>query len=227
MTAVQRRRRTGLSLSLWLLAFWVAGTERAVPGTWCVVHAQTVEQIADRVAETAAANLRGSEPAPIFELDPSWPKPLPNNWRLGYPNGVAVDSRDHIWLINNNVGHLEDIEQAGKNPAPPVLQFDQEGNLLQAWGEAGQGGWAQGEGRPFPSAAINIDWEGNVWVGEERRGHAVVKFTPDGKFLMQIGEVDQTNGSADTTLLGWPAEVNFDPEANEVYIADGYLNRRI
>ena len=55
----------------------------------------------------------------------------------------------------------------------------------------------------------------------------MVKFTPDGQFLLQIGEVDQTNGSADTTLLGWPAEVNFDPEANEVYIADGYLNRRI
>ena len=233
MTTAQRGRRirlwSGISICLGLLACWPGWMGRALPGTWSVVHAQSVEQMAERVAETAAANLRGTEPAPVFELDPSWPKPLPNNWGLGTVWGVAVDSRDHIWVVHQTNGrrYMEPIEQAGQEPAPAVLEFDQEGNLLQAWGEPGQGGWTQGEGRAFPAQAINVDWNGNVWVSEETRGHAVVKFTREGKFLLQIGEVDQTNGSADTTLLGGPSGLDFDPTANEVYIADGYINQRI
>ena len=225
MTTTQRCRRMRLwsRIPIWLglLACWTAP---AVPGAWSVVHAQTAE----RIAETAAANLRGAEPAPVFELDPSWPKPLPNNWGLGIVWGVAVDSQDHVWVANQTAGrYMEAITEAGKEPAPAVLEFDQEGNLLQAWGVPGQGGWTQGEGRPFPAQAINVDWKGHVWVSEETRGHAVVKFTREGKFLMQIGEVDRTNGSADTTLLGGPSGIDFDPDANEVYIADGYLNQRI
>ena len=233
MTTAQRGRRirlwSGISICLGLLACWPGWMGRALPGTWSVVQAQSVEQMAERVAETAAANLRGTEPAPVFELDPSWPKPLPNNWGLGTVWGVAVDSRDHIWVVHQTNGrrYMEPIEQAGQEPAPAVLEFDQEGNLLQAWGEPGQGGWTQGEGRAFPAQAINVDWNGNVWVSEETRGHAVVKFTREGKFLLQIGEVDQTNGSADTTLLGGPSGLDFDPTANEVYIADGYINQRI
>ena len=233
MTTAQRGRRirlwSGISICLGLLACWPGWMGRALPGTWSVVHAQSVEQMAERVAETAAANLRGTEPAPVFELDPSWPKPLPNNWGLGTVWGVAVDSRDHIWVVHQTNGrrYMEPIEQAGQEPAPAVLEFDQEGNLLQAWGKPGQGGWTQGEGRAFPAQAINVDWNGNVWVSEETRGHAVVKFTREGKFLLQIGEVDQTNGSADTTLLGGPSGLDFDPTANEVYIADGYINQRI
>ena len=190
---------------------------------------QTLEQMAKRVADTAAANLLGPEPAPVFELDTSWPKPLPNNWGIGIVWGVAVDSRDHVWVVNQTAGerYMKAIEDAGQVPAPAVLEFDPEGNLVQAWGEPGQGGWTQGEGRPFPAQSINVDWEGNIWVSEETRGHAVVKFSPDGQFLLQIGEVDQTNGSADTTLLGGPSGIDFDPDANEVYIADGYINQRI
>lgn len=216
----------GLPICLGLLACWIGGT---VLRTGSVVRAQTVEQMAERIADTAAANLRGTEPAPVFELDPTWPKPLPNNWGLGTVWGVAVDSRDHIWVIHQTDGerYMQPITDAGQEPAPAVLEFDQEGNLLQAWGVPGQGGWTQGEGRAFPAQAINIDWNGHVWVSEETRGHAVVKFTREGKFLLQIGEVDQTNGSADTTLLGAPGGIDFDQEANEVYIADGYMNQRI
>lgn len=233
MTTAQRSRRMrlwgGIPICLGLLACWSGWVERAVPGTWSVVHAQTVEQMAERVAETAAANLRGAEPVPVFELDPSWPKPLPNNWGIGIVWGVAVDSRDHVWVVNQTDGerYMKAVTDAGKVPAPAVLEFDQEGNLLQSWGVPGQGGWTQGEGRAFPAQAINVDWKGNVWVSEETRGHAVVKFTREGKFLLQIGEVDQTNGSADTELLGGPSGLDFDPEANEVYIADGYVNQRI
>ena len=200
---------------------------RAVPGTWLVAHAQT----ADQIGETAAASLRKAERPPVFELDPSWPKqPLPNNWGLGIVWAVKVDSRDHIWVLNQTAGqqYQEQISKAGKVPAPAVLEFDQQGNLVQAWGVPGQGGWTQGKARPFPAQAISVDWKGNVWVTEEARGHAVVKFTRDGKFLLQIGEVDKTNGSNDTKLLGGPSGIDFDPAANEVYIADGYIgNQRI
>lgn len=230
MTNAQRNRPVRLSVTtiicMGLLACWAG---RALPETWSVAHAQTVERTAEQIAEIAAANLRKAEPAPVFERDPSWPKqPLPNNWGLGIVWAVAVDSRDHIWVLNQKAGrYTEQITKAGKVPAPAVLEFDQQGNLLQAWGEPGQGGWTQGKDRPFPAQAMNIDWKGNVWVSEETRGHAVVKFTREGKFLLQIGDVDKTNGSNDTTLLGAPSGIDFDPAANEVYIADGYINQRV
>ena len=143
--------------------------------------------------------------------------------------GVAVDARDHVWVVHqtNSPRYMAPIEAAGKDPAPAVLEFDQEGNLLQAWGEAGQGGWTQGAGRAFPAQAINVDWEGNVWVSEETRGNAVVKFSPEGQFLLQIGHVSRTNGSGDTTLLGGPSGIDFYQPTNEVFIADGYRNQRV
>jgi hypothetical protein len=229
MTTAQRRRRMRLSIGTLIcigLLGW--GTGRAVPASWPVVHAQS-PQTPEQIAEIAAANLRKAERPPVFELEASWPKqPLPNNWGLGIVWGVAVDSRDHIWVVHQKAGqYTEQITKAGKVPAPAVLEFDQQGNLLQAWGVPGQGGWTQGKDRPFPAQAINVDWKGNVWVSEESRGHAVVKFTHEGKFLLQIGEVDKTNGSNDTRLLGAPSGIDFDPGANEVYIADGYVNQRI
>ena len=189
-------------------------------------------QSAGEIAAIAAGRLTGPERAPEFELDPSWPKPLPNNWALGIVWGVAVDSRDHVWAVHqvgwSMAGYLDEIKSAGQQPAPAVLEFDQEGNLLNAWGEPGQGGWEQGRDRPyFPAQSIFVDGQDNIWVSEEMFGHAVVKFAPDGTFLLQIGEVDQTNGSADTSLLGAPAGLDFDPGANEVYIADGYVNQRV
>jgi hypothetical protein len=213
-----------------VLAAWLGRTVPSTKSFASVVHAQAAQQVAERVAEAAAANLRKAEPAPVFQLDKSWPKqPLPNNWGLGIVWGVAVDSRDHIWIVHQIAGqYLEDIKKSGKVPAPAVIEFDQQGNLIQAWGVPGQGGWTQGKDRPFfPAQAINLDWKDNIWVSEESRGHAIVKFTRDGKFLLQIGEPDKTNGSADTKLLGGPSGIDFDPAANEVYVADGYVNRRI
>ena len=232
MTTDQRSRRvrlwSSIAVCLGLVvggAVWMA----RAPVDRFAAHAQTAEQMAERVAETAADNLRGPEPAPVFELDTSWPKPLPNNWGLGQVWGVAVDARDHVWVVHqtNSPRYMAPIEEAGKDPAPAVLEFDQEGNLLQAWGEAGQGGWTQGAGRAFPAQAINVDWEGNIWVSEETRGNAVVKFSPDGQFLLQIGHVSRTNGSGDTTLLGGPSGLDFYQPTNEVFIADGYRNQRV
>ena len=124
---------SGIPICLGLLACWPGWIGRAVTRIWPVAHAQTVEQMAERIAETAAANLRGAEPAPVFERDPSWPQPLPNNWGLGIVWGVAVDSRDHIWVVHQTAGrYMEAITNAGKEPAPAVLEFDQQGKLLSA-----------------------------------------------------------------------------------------------
>ena len=216
----------GTFIGVGLLAW---GIGRGVPGKWSVVHAQSAARTPEQIAEIAAASLRKAEPAPVFELDKAWPKqPLPNNWALGIVWAVAVDSHDHIWVLNQKAGqYTEQITKAGKVPAPAVLEFDQQGNLLQAWGVPGQGGWTQGKDRPFPAQAMNIDWKDNLWIADESRGHAVVKFNREGKFLLQIGEVDKTNGSNDTSLLGAPSGTDFDPAANEVYIADGYVNQRV
>src|SRR3954471_21336228 len=85
--------------------------------------------------------------APRFEVDPLWPKPLPNKWILGQTIGVAVDAQDHVWIIHR-AGSLEPGEvHATTNPptaqccapAPPILEFDAAGNLVGHWGGPGPG----------------------------------------------------------------------------------------
>src|SRR5438270_10194225 len=168
----------------------------------------------------AAAAAAGAPTAPRFEVDPLWPKPLPNHWILGQTIGVSVDGRDHIWIIHR-AGSLEPGEQhASTNPptaqccaaAPPVLEYDQAGNLIGHWGGPGNGyNW------PDSNHGITVDYKGNVWIGGNGRGpqsgrgaiggsdeepaakgkapafqsfsdNMVLKFTQDGKFLMQIGK---------------------------------------
>ena len=181
-------------------------------------------------AEKGTAD-KGSEPVPSFQVDPLWPKPLPNDWLIGQVAGVAVDAKDHVWIVHRP-GSLgadeyfpaqEPASGVPYVPAPPVIEFDGEGNVVQAWGGPGEGyEWPQ---NPH---GIFIDHQENVWIGGSgANDHQVLKFRPDGKFLMQIGNAGETGGSNDTKLLGRPAEFDVDPGTNEVYIADGYLNRRI
>src|SRR5690349_866111 len=199
--------------------------------------------------------------APRFEVDPLWPKPLPNHWILGQTIGVSVDAQDHVWIIHR-AGSLEAGEVHATTtpqtaqccaPAPPVLEFDQQGNLLHHWGGPGQGfDW------PDSNHGITVDYKGNVWIGGNGRGAAqtkdgkgkqakqefkleegqvggvqpfndnmVLKFTQDGKFLMQIGKPGQSKGSNDTENLRLPAKTFVDKETNEVYVADGYGNHRV
>lgn len=187
--------------------------------------------------------------APMFEVDPLWPKPLPNHWVMGWTIGVSVDSQDHIWVLHRASG-LEPTEiLASTNPpsgscclpAPPVLEFDEAGNLIGHWGGPGQGyDW------PEANHGITVDYKGNVWIGGNSRGaqpgqqpgnqrsgpplyhdSMVLKFTQEGKFLMQIGKVGASKGSNDTENLGLPAKTFVDPKTNELYIADGYGNRRV
>ncbi len=203
--------------------------------------------------------------APRFEVDPLWPKPLPNHWILGQTIGVSVDAQDHVWIIHR-AGSLEPGEQHATTtpptaqccaPAPPVLEFDQDGTLIGHWGGPGQGyDW------PESNHGITVDYKGNVWIGGNGRGQPpgaargtgargrgrgeqtldesqtggvqgyfndsmVLKFTQSGQFLMQIGKPGQSKGSNDTENLRLPAKLFIDKTANEVYVADGYGNHRV
>ena len=227
------------------------------------------------VVERKAVVQAAGAQAPKFEVDPLWPKPLPNHWLMGNTIGVSVDAQDHIWIIHRQ-GSLEAMENYGVAnppgpkrqagvveaeccaPAPAVLEFDEAGNLLASWG--GKDGenyvW------PLSNHGITVDYKGNVWiggngaqagvaaeetlapVGTKKGGGApkaapkpgdaplyhdsmVMKFTQDGKFLMQIGKAGQSHGSNDTANLGRPAKMFIDPKTNELYVADGYGNKRV
>jgi len=204
--------------------------------------------------------------APRFEVDPLWPKPLPNHWIMGQTIGVSVDGNDHIWIIHR-AGSLEAGEVHATTtpktaqccaPAPPVLEFDQAGNLLTSWGGPGNGyDW------PDSNHGITVDYKGNVWIGGNGRGtptsargaingqdeetpapgrggakagpapfqsfndNMVLKFTQDGKFLMQIGKPGRSKGSNDTENLRLPAKTFVDPKTDDIYVADGYGNHRV
>jgi len=199
--------------------------------------------IALLVFSAQAANVS----APRFEVDFTWPKPLPNHWILGQAIGVTVDAEDHVWIIHRPASLEANETHAAANPpiahccapAPPVLEFDQAGNLLRHWGGPGDGfDW------PLSNHGITIDYKGNVWIGGNSRDpmpgttpaagafqsfhdDMILKFTRDGKFLMQIGKPWKSQGSNDTANLRLPAKTFVDPKTNEVYVADGYANHRV
>jgi hypothetical protein len=167
---------------------------------------------------------------PKFEVDPFWPKPLPNNWTLGQVAGVAVDERDHVWIMQRprSLGRLE-AAAAQKPPraaccvqAPPVIEFDPEGNVVQAWGGPGQGyDW------PKQEHGIRIDKDFVWFGGNHKEDGFLLKFTRDGKFVKQIGKPGPRKGDNDTTQLGQPADFWIDAAANELYVSDGYGNHRV
>ncbi|MEY3701226.1 MAG: hypothetical protein RI891_518 [Gemmatimonadota bacterium] len=174
--------------------------------------------------------------APVFEVDPFWPKPLPNGWVLGSTIGVGVDARDHVYIIHRGGATLNARTEAGYalvgpccTAAPPVLEFDPEGNLVNAWGGPGQGyTW------PGSNHGISIDPMGNVWIGGNGSRDSVnaadshiLKFTRDGRFLQQIGVPGRATDSRSMDAFGRVAKVAFDPSQNEVYVADGYGNKRV
>ena len=197
------------------------------------------------VARELAGQSRNSVQAPYFEVDPLWPKPLPNHWVLGSTIGVSVDERDHVWIIHRGSATLGNNEKGLElNPptgeccagAPPVLEFDPEGNLVGHWGGPGEGyEW------PASNHGITIDYKGNVWIGGNGdMDSQVLKFTKQGKFLLQVGKSaarkgpnnaqgnpTYVGGSNDQVSFGRVAKIFVDPAANEAYLADGYLNKRV
>jgi len=169
--------------------------------------------------------------APRFAIDPSWPQELPNHWILGAVTGVFVDAKDHVWITHLPVTLTEEETSEMQHPpiatccrpAPPVLELDPQGKLVQGWG---QGSVDDTSSWPRNPHGIFVDHNDFVWIGTYMH-HRVQKFTRDGKLLLTIGQYDKNAGSNDTTLLGGPAGIWVDPKTNEVFIADGYRNRRV
>ncbi len=213
MLHVKRELRIGASLVGLLAALGIA-------------HA-----LLERRADAAA---REALQAPLFEVDPFWPRPLPNHWLLGSAIGVAVDARDHVLIVHRGGSSLnERTEMSAATtpptaqeccvPAPAILEFDPAGTLVAHWGGPGEGyEW------PASNHGISVDHKGNVWIGgNDAKDAHVVKFTRDGKFLMQFGRQGKSGGSHDRENFGRVAKIFVDPKQNEAYFADGYGNKRV
>ena len=230
------KRKRNLLIGSSLLALIIA----------CGVGQSAVE---DAVEEEAAMAMGDGPMVPMFEVDPLWPKNLPDHWLMGPTIGVDVDSTDTIWLVHRNtpdqfvarteIGLVQDPPLSECcQPGPPVLAFDQAGNLVYSWGgpgtETGDYVW------PGSNHGITIDHMDNVWIGGNGQADShVLKFTKDGTFLMQVGipgarqtgEQDGrpvfTRDSNSTSSYGRVAKIGIDPEADEAYFADGYFNKRV
>jgi DNA-binding beta-propeller fold protein YncE len=184
---------------------------------------------------------------PLFEVDPFWPKPLPNHWLIGPTIGVWADANDGVWIVQRNtpdqfaanteIGLAQDPPLSECcQPGPPIMHFDPEGNLLHAWGgpgtETGNYTW------PQSNHGITVDGQGNVWIGGNGgRDRHILKFTADGRFLAQYGTASPETPSAQSpevplnsqsqTTFGQVAKVSWDETGNEIFVADGYGNRRV
>ena len=227
------------------------------------------------LAGALSADAQRGASGPAYQVDPMWPKPLPNHWILGSVTGIAVDSQDHVWLVHRGADSLTARTENGRgtnpptaefccSPAPAVLEFDAAGTLLSRWGGPGTGyDWPQTPG------GIAVDSKGNVWItaagwpeppaprggGAGRRGGGgaaaagaagsptpspapppparpfdaqLLKFSRTGQFLQQVGKpLTAGEGNASKTAFNRPSAVAIDEAANELYVADGYGNRRV
>ena len=173
--------------------------------------------------------------APRFEVDPLFPQPLPNHWLVGPMIGVAVDSRDHIWIVHRNtedqfmgqeIGLVSGVSECCQ-PGPPVMEFDQEGNLLSSFGgpsATGEFDW------PTSNHGLGIDGMGNVWLGGNVGSDKhILKFAADGTFLLQMGDPEARQGinSLDEENFGRVAKISYHAATNEMFVADGYQNKRV
>jgi len=184
------------------------------------------------LALALAASLNASaQPAdgpPIFVVDPNWPT-VPNDWVLGEVTSIAVDAEDHVWVLHRPRSIPEDQSDRA---APPVLEFDQAGQLLTSWGGPGNGfDWPERE------HGISVDDAGYVWISGNggwpfpaagtSNDDFILKFSADGEFVLQIGSAGASEGNSDSVNVHQPADQFVDESANELYVADGYGNQRV
>ena len=206
-------------------------TRRTVTIASALVVFTTLLGCAPEVDTTSAVAPTSQSGPPVFQVDPSWPREMPNSWILGAVTAVFVDAKDHVWVT-----HLPETLTPEETalvqdppigtccaPAPVVIEFDPEGNVVQGWGDPSMQDVSE-----FPRNAhgLFVDHNDYVWVGTYRH-HRVMKFTRDGQLVMTIGRYDEHGGSNDPALLGGPAGIWIDPDTNEAYFADGYRNRRV
>jgi DNA-binding beta-propeller fold protein YncE len=170
--------------------------------------------------QTAAAqsHAASTQEVPKLVVDPMWPH-IPNGWTLGQVASAASDDHDNIWILQRPRSVRTGV---GEKAGPPVMEFDQAGNYIKGWGGPGQGyDWPQSE------HGIYIDYKGFVWIGGSGNNDQILKFTQDGKFVMQIGHATEKKSNQDTTSFWKPADVFVYPKTNELFVADGYGNKRI
>ena len=223
------------------------------------------------LGHSGAAQAQGAADVmvPKFEVDPFWPKPMPNHWVLAMTIGLSMDAKDNVWIVHRPQTLEQKESYATRNEAdcciaaPDVLEFDPAGNLIRHWGRDE----VRGNGHDWPSSnhGITIDKDGNVWLGGNgayqpgpapgstaqftappgaatqqqmisREGGGeigiyhdsfILKFTPDGKYLGQIGKANGSKGSLDTENVRGVAQIRLLPQSNELVLADGYGNKRI
>ena len=193
---------------------------RTAAGTAAVVILAVTVATGWSALQAAAQNGAGAaSQVPTFKVDSAWPK-VPSKWVLGLVSGVGIDSRDHIWVLHRP----RTVEPADKErAAPPVLEFDVAGNFVQAWG-------GPGEGYEWPNTehGIAFDDKDNVWIaGSDRSDGQLLKFTRDGKFLLQVGKSGASKGNTDQNNVRGAADITYYKKTNEIFVADGYNNRRI
>ncbi len=223
--------------------------------------------VANRPAQAQAA---GDIMVPKFEVDPLWPKPLPNHWIIGQTIGASVDAHDNIWIIHRpaSLEQKESYATRGEadccTAAPDVLEFNPAGNLINHFGRV------EGHDWPTSNHGITVDKDGNVWIGANGAGQPsaaapgsaeqfaaagrgargaapapapmrgegggeigtyhdsfVLKLSPTGKFLGEIGHANGSKGSLDTENVRGVAQMRFLPGTNELVAADGYGNHRV
>lgn len=175
---------------------------------------------------SAALAADASEPVPIFQVDSTWPQ-LPNGWVLGVTSKIVVDSHDDVWLI-----HRPRTVPAGKTSAPPVVEFGPDGKFIRAWGDenATAYDWPDAEHNVFVDNHDNVYISGSSPSGQSkttRSDDMILKFTVDGKFIKEFGGRTASKGSTDPNAVNKPGDLYVWPKTNELFIADGYGNRRV
>ncbi len=187
--------------------------------------------VAQQQLQQSAEAVNNDRLIPHFEVDPFWPQPLPNKWILGRTIGIAVDDRDHLFVVHRDQDSMFMNQEIGLTlgraecctAAPPILEFDAEGNLINAWGGPGDGyTW------PESNHGIEVAPDGNIWIGGNGSGDShVLVFTRDGQFVREIGIPGEPVDSLSTVSFSRVAEIAIDESANEAYFADGYGNKRV
>ena len=194
------------------------------------MHSAVIAVVAMLVMTASIASVTQVRSLPTFEVDPAWPK-VPAQWRLGDPSSFAIDAQDNVWLLHRP--RTLPADQASM-AAPPVMVFSASGAFIRAWGGSGQGyEWPERE------HGIHIDTNGFVWIGGNNcptnglpglrpvADDQLLKFSQDGKLVLQIGRSNQSRGNADTRNVHRAADAWVHAPTNEVFVADGYGNHRV
>ncbi len=182
------------------------------------------------VNDVLAQSSTSSEIATMnYKAITAWPN-IPTGMRIGTVSSVAVDAQDNVWILHRPKTVPADESDMA---APSLVVFDSDGNFIKAWGGPGAGyQWPQNE------HGLHIDSAGFVWITgnscsniDEAAGSnsddQILKFTQDGEFILQIGSAGQNTGSTDMQNVYRAADISFFPQSNELFVADGYGNRRV